>query len=83
MPYLYLFISGDGWEAGGLRGSQWEGTRVPDSWISKKSGRRVSLAPTLPEQEHMLFIKLLFFCVGVGREGKEAWVFVQKREKPL
>lgn len=83
MPYLYLFISGGGWEVGGLRGPQGERNGVPDPWISKKSGHSVSLAPTPLGLSMYYLLNNYFLCWGGEGEGKEAWVFVQKCKKPL
>lgn len=62
-----------------------EGTWLPDSWVSKKPGHRVSLTPTPLGlgRSILLFIKLLTFYVGVGREGERRPGFLYKNVRNL
>ena len=62
-----------------------EGTWLPDSWVSNKSGHRVSLTPTPLGlgRSILLFIKLLTFYVGVGREGERRPGFLYKNVRNL
>lgn len=82
--YTYLFkrVGGKQVDSGVPKD---EGPEVLGSWVSKKSGHRVSLAPTPLGLGRSIYYLLnnYFSCWGGEGGEKEAWVLVQKCEKPL